>query len=114
MAPLAVQNRSAFLLYLALMVTFSSNLFGVYQVFYGEFFKQRDIALICTAVNATCYVLFTASLIGQLNLPKGLRELRLSRTRTPGDESSPLAGSGVSAVQSEEAGIAPASHIPQP
>jgi Gpi18-like mannosyltransferase len=114
MAPLAVQNRSAFLLYLALTVTFASNLFGVYQVFYGEFFKQRDIALICTAVNATCYVLFTASLIGQLNLPKGLRDFRPSRTRTRGDESSPLAGSGVSAVQSEEAGIAPASHIPQP
>ena len=54
MAPLAVQNRGAFLVYIAMTLTFAANLFGVYQVFYGEFFKQRDVALVCTAVNIVC------------------------------------------------------------
>jgi hypothetical protein len=93
MAPLAVQNRGAFLLYLALTCTFAANLFGVYQVFYGDFFKQRDVALVSTAVNATCYVLFAGALIRQLNLPGGLRDLGFFRSR----------------AQEEEAGILPAS-----
>jgi hypothetical protein len=91
MAPLAVQNRRAFLVYLALTCTFAANLFGVYQVFYGEFFKQRDVALVCTAINVTVYVVYAASMVRQLRWPPRLRQSRAARTPR------------------KEAGIAPAS-----
>ncbi|MGE0058115.1 MAG: hypothetical protein AB7P33_18170 [Dehalococcoidia bacterium] len=93
MAPLAVQNRGAFLVYIALTLTFAANLFGVYQVFYGDFFKQREVALVCTAVNATCYVLFAASMIRQLNLPGGMRESRFTRPSGQKEEAGPLPAS---------------------
>jgi hypothetical protein len=91
MAPLAVQNRRAFLVYVALTCTFAANLFGVYQVFYGEFFKQRDVALVCTAVNATVYVFYALSMVQALGWPPRMRESRTAAT------------------QRKEAGIAPAS-----
>jgi hypothetical protein len=74
LAPLAVQNRGAFLLYVAVTATFAANLFGVYQVFFGEFFKQRDVALVCTAVNITAYVLFACHLIRQIDFRDWIRK----------------------------------------
>nr|ART39150.1 H138 [uncultured bacterium] len=91
MAPLAVQNRGAFLMYLAVTLTFAANLFGVYQVFYGDFFKQREVALICTTVNISCFVLFAGALIRQLGLWDSLR------------------GYGVVRAKKKEAGVTPAS-----
>jgi len=62
-APLAVQSRGALFLYLLLTLTFASNLFGVYQVVIPSVFKDREIALICTAVNVACYAAFAVFLL---------------------------------------------------
>lgn len=82
LAVVAIQDRRAFLVYVALTLTFAANLFGVFQVFHGEFFKQRDVALICSVVNSVCYVLFAAALLRDLDLPRFVgwrRPLRTSR-----------------------------------
>jgi len=91
MAPLAVQRRGFFLLYVAITLTFAANLFGVYQVFFGEFFKQQNVSLVCTTVNIVCYVGLAISMLRDLGLPSRFGRPRPVQT------------------QKKEAGIAPAS-----
>jgi hypothetical protein len=89
-APIAVQNRAAAVLYLALSVTFIGNLLGVFQIYEPAFFTDRTLMFALTGINVVGYVAFVGSMLQGLRL-SGLRR-RMSQR-----------------AERKEAGVAPAS-----